>query len=139
MSLDRQRMVLRLAVTLALLPTALAVQTPPCHNGASVNQNVRARAATTEELRIFRRFAPSSRLGWKINEWAVAGPWALIGYYNEYAGVTAFFRRNAAGNWIMLGRGGGQIMADTMMRYDPCMSAKVADALYALAASQDRP
>lgn len=136
-----KRMNVRLKVLVAALvflsPMALA-SARSCPE-ARLNARAQPRAATPQELRLFRTFAPGTRRGWRINEWAIAGPWALIGYYNEYAGVTAFFHRDSGGRWILLERGGGQITPDVMLQLDPCMPPKVARALYALAASQDRP
>lgn len=73
-----------------------------------------------------------------MDEFAVAGPYALIGFYSENAGVTALVEQNASGTWVLLTRGGGQLNPEAMLTYAPNMPSADASNLYALAVSQDQ-
>ncbi|MEO9263583.1 MAG: hypothetical protein ABI282_05780 [Candidatus Baltobacteraceae bacterium] len=86
----------------------------------------------------FQKFAPA-RSGWKINEYAVAGRYAVVGFYCSNGGVTALLVRETAGNWVLVTRGGAQITPDFMVRAIPAMEISVAQRLYDLVMSQDRP
>lgn len=95
-----------------------------------------ARPATSTELTAFAQFAPTNS-GWSVDEDAVAGSYALVGFYNTESGVTAILQQNSSGQWVLLKRGGGQFIPDTMVRYAGGMSTALAQNLYNLAVSQD--
>lgn len=98
-----------------------------------------ARPATANEMRAFMALAPAPppKGRWTIDEHAVAGSYALVGYYNEHAGLTALLQRKA-GRWAIVKRTGGQLTPDALRRYAPAMPLATAQSLYKLAVSQDK-
>ena len=100
------------------------------------------RPATAAERAVFRTFEPPVGViggkpePWVMNEYAVAGPYALIGFSNTHAGITAFLVKKA-GVWHLLMRGGGQILWGDMVRLAPEMPIATAKSLEKLAESQD--
>ena len=72
-----------------------------------------------------------------MNEYAVAGSYALVGYDNTDVGITQLLRRRGA-RWFLVVGGGGQIQAETILRYVPSMPPAVAKSLERFAESQDR-
>lgn len=65
-----------------------------------------------------------------MTECAVAGPYALIGFRNAYAGVTALLTQDPAGRWYFVEHTGGQITPTDMTNSFPAMPADTAQSLY---------
>jgi hypothetical protein len=92
-----------------------------------------ARPATSSEISKFKSFAPSS--SWKLDEYAVAGNYALIGYYHNNADVTELLFLNGK-VWTRVIITGGQIETSLMQQLIPAMPLSTAQSLYNLAAQQ---
>ena len=92
------------------------------------------RPATKAELAVFAKFIHV--VNFHFDEYVVAGPYALIGYYNENSGGTALFLRTG-GKWILRIHGGGQVSAGQMPTYLPGIPLSLANAMYKLAISQN--
>ena len=128
---------------------AIAVSSPPAESvvGHAVSPMATAaavptaRAATSSEMAEFMQFAPSPPPtgSWRLDEAAVGGQWALVGFYNEYAGITALLQQDQPGNWSLIERGGGQITPAAMLLLVPNMPSSLATSMYKLAVSQDLP
>ena len=94
-----------------------------------------AAACSSDQRSLFTQLANSSST---MTECAVAGPYALIGFRNAYAGVTAMLTQGSArlaGYFVK--HTGGQITPTDMTNNLPAMPADTAQSLYVLAASQD--
>jgi hypothetical protein len=76
---------------------------------------------------------------WALDEYAVAGKWALVGYYNTHAGITALLQQNSPGRWTIVLRTGGQISAEALQRLEPLITSRTAQSLNDLVVSQDKP
>lgn len=98
-----------------------------------------AQAATQAQLSALAAFEPAAPPAgsWKINESAVAGQWALVGFCNANSGWTGLFQVNSSGTWSKIVLGGGQMGASDLQAQVPSMPAATAQSLYSLAVSQD--
>jgi hypothetical protein len=98
-----------------------------------------AQSATQAQLSAFMAFAPSPppKGSWAINESAVAGPWALVGFCNDYSGMTGLLQLNSSGLWTVVVLGGGQLTVNDLEHYAPSMPAPTAQSLFRLASSQN--
>lgn len=104
--------------------------------GVSASPAPTARQATTAEQKIFQLFAPSPS-GWTLDMYAVAGPYALVGFYNQFSGVTElFFNKN--GVWQRAYKGGGDLTPDLYGNYLPNITLSTANSLYKLGRLQDK-
>lgn len=100
-----------------------------------------ARGASSAERSIFLHYAPRrpGNLQLSIDGAAVAGPWAYVGYYNRYSGITALFRRDTRWRWQVVAMTGGALTPYVMVGYDRCMSMQTARSLYHRYAQLDTP
>lgn len=99
-----------------------------------------ARAATSSEIGTFMQFAPAPPPGgsWGVDQAVIGGQWALVGFYNNYSGITALLVQNSAGQWTLAIRGGGQFTPTAMVNHLPGLSLSLATAMYNLAMTQDQ-
>jgi|HubBroStandDraft_4_1064222.scaffolds.fasta_scaffold137751_3 hypothetical protein len=111
----------------SIAPTGVVAQTAPAPT---------PRAATSAELAVFAQSITVPGFSW--DEYAVAGPYALVGYSTANSGGTAVFLQNSSGAWGLVAKGGGQFSAGDIVRYIPSMPLSVAAALYQFAVSQDQ-
>jgi hypothetical protein len=120
-------------------PTPTPVPTPTLTPVPTPTPAPTAQAATAAQMATFLTFAPSAPPSgsWALHEYAVAGPWALVGFYNTYSGMTALFQQNSSGQWTLVELTGGQLTVTSLENLVPAMPASTAQSLYTLAASQD--
>ena len=95
------------------------------------------RPATKAEIQTF-----SSKItipNFSVDEYVVAGSYALFGYNTQYTGGTALFQKNNAGVWQLIIKGGGQFSPGDMMHYFSGISSQTAWSMYRMAVNQDNP
>lgn len=97
--------------------------------------NAAARGCTEAEAATFVHFAPTPK-GWKVDECAIDGNYALVGFYNANSGVTGLFRKIRPRIWRRMSMGGGQITPTNLLTLVPNMKPAAAQNLYDVAARQ---
>lgn len=124
-----------IAITFALVLVGL-VEVPRSSVAANASPSPAptARPATSAEQATFAKFA---RTGWKMDMYAVAGNYALVGYYNAHGGMTGLLS-DQNGTWTKIVISGGQLLPSDIVNYIPAISLSEATSLYNLGISQDK-
>jgi hypothetical protein len=124
----------RMISTVALGAVIVALSSVP--KTSAIAADPVAAACTSAQSSAFSYWALAAAT---LDECAVAGPYALLGFAYNDTGETVLLQQNASGQWTLVVRTGGQLIPDTMVESLPSLPADTAQSLYSVVTSQNPP